>query len=66
MDCTATDIFNEEFDTRDEAVEQAELDWERMSTYDKSRRTEYYVLESANPNEDTENHFDGDIIKRWK
>lgn len=66
MDCTDTDMFNESFETAEEAVEQAELDWSRMSDYDKNRRTEYYVLESANPDEEAEDHFDGDIIKRWK
>lgn len=66
MDCTDTDMFNESFETAEEAIEQAELDWEHMTAHDKNRRTEYYVLESANSDEETEDHFDGNVVKRWK
>ena len=66
MDCTDTDMFNESFETAEEAIEQAELDWEHRTAHDKNRRTEYYVLESANPDEEAEDHFEGNVLKRWK
>lgn len=60
------DLFTEEFDTVDEALEYGEAEWEHLSKVDKNRRTSYILLESANPDEDAENHLDGDIVKRWK
>lgn len=60
------DMFTEEFETVEEAVETASYEWEQLSTHDKNRRSEFYVLESVNPDEDAEDHLDGDIVKRWK
>lgn len=66
VDRTNGDEFNEEFDNKEEAIEKAKADWEHLSGYDKKRRLEFYVLESVNPDEEAENHFDGDIVWRAK
>ena len=60
------DLFTEEFDTVDEAIEAGEAEWEHLSKVDKNRRISFFVLESANPDVDAENHLDGDIVRRWK
>ena len=44
-------------------LKQGERDFGYKST--KDHCTEFYVLESVNPDEDAVNHFDGDIIKSW-
>ena len=66
MDYRDGDLFTEEFDNVAEAVMSADWDWSRLSEQDKALRTEFFVLESANPDRDAENHLDGDIVKRWK
>ena len=60
------DMFTEEFETAEKAVESASYEWEHLSQSDKNTRSDFYVLESANPDEDAEDHFDGNIVKRWK
>ena len=66
MDYRDGDLFTEEFDSVSEAVMSADWDWRGLSEQDKARRTEFFVLESANPDEDAEDHLDGNIVKRWK
>ena len=60
------DLFTEEFNTAEEALEAGEAEWEHLSRVDKNGRTSFFVLESMNPDEDAENHLDGDIVRRWK
>ena len=60
------DMFTEEFETAEEAVEAASYEWEHLSESDKNRRSDFYVLESANPDAEAENHLDGNIVKRWE
>lgn len=62
IDVKNGDMFNEEFNTADEAIAEAERQWDNMSEYDKKQRTDFYVLESINPDEEAENHFDGQVI----
>lgn len=66
MDYRDRELFTEEFETEAEAIEAAEAEWNHLSEHDKSRRESFIVLESINPDEDAENHLDGDVIKRWK
>lgn len=66
IDEVGMDVFNKEFENKEEAMKKAELEWEKLSDYDKKRRTAFYLFESANPDEEAENHFDGDVIKSWK
>ena len=56
------DVFTKEFNTKEEAIKQAHYDWNKMATSDKKRSSSFFVLESVNPDEEAENHYDGDII----
>jgi hypothetical protein len=40
--------------------------WGQLTEHDQQHRTAFYVLESINPDEDAPDHYDGEIIKRWK
>ena len=55
------DIFVDEFESQEEAISWAEEMWNHKTT-EEMDKCEYYVLESANPNEESEDHFDGDIV----
>lgn len=57
------DMFNEEYETAEEAIKAADVIWEHLSNFDKKQRTEFYVLESENPDENAINHMDGTPIK---
>lgn len=65
VDATKTDLFTKEFDTEEEAVKNADRDFEQLTSSDKRKRTAFYVLKSENADESAENHFDGDIIKDY-
>lgn len=62
IDRKGGDIFCDEYDSLIEAIEAARNEWNRLSDYDKKHRDEFIVLESANPDEDAEDHFDGDPV----
>lgn len=66
IDCKNGDEFTEEFETKEEAINYADANWNGLSDYDKKQRDNYFVLESVNPDEEAENHFDGDIVKAYK
>lgn len=55
-------LFTEEFECKDEAIKTAKSDWDRRTAYDKKNTKAFYVLESINPNEDADDHFDGNPI----
>ena len=57
-------IFTEEFENKEEAVRRADITWERYITDNEKRHiVEFYVLESVNPDEDAEDHWDGNYVK---
>ena len=58
-------IFTEEFDSREEALACARRQWLRLSDYDKKRRDSFYVIESANPDEEAPDHLDGLILESF-
>lgn len=66
MDFTKSDIFIEEFDTEEAARHYADDAWDRLTKYDRNRREAFYILESANPDEESEDHFDGEYVKKYK
>lgn len=66
IDETRGDMFVEEFETEEKATEYAETYWNYKCEADKKKCSEYYVLESINPDPEAENHFDGDVVKRYK
>jgi len=57
----AGDWFCEEFENKTEAIEYAEREWDRLSEYDKKYQ-KIWVIKSANPDENAEDHFDGDVV----
>lgn len=65
VDIKDGDMFSKEFDDKTEAIRQAEEDFEALTSADKKHRSDFYVLESINPDTEAENHFDGKEIRRW-
>ena len=65
IDVKKGDMFNKEFDNKAEALKQAEIDFSYLTKADIKEREAFYVLESANPDEEAENHYDGEVVKRW-
>lgn len=65
MDVTKTDIFTTECETAEKAISEADKQFSYLTEADKKKRTEFYILESIDPDEDSEAHFDGDIIKKY-
>ena len=62
IDERKNDFFTEEFESKDEAIKTAKSDWNHRTEHDKKHTEAYYVLESVNPDEDVDNHFDGNPI----
>lgn len=59
-------IFTEEFENKEEAIRRADITWERYITDNEKRHiVEFYVLESINPDEDAEDHWDGNYVKLY-
>ena len=56
------DFFTEEFESKDEAINSAKYEWNHRAEYDKKYTEAFYVLESVNPDEDADDHFDGNPI----
>lgn len=65
IDETKTDMYTAEFDNKDEALEEARIQFNRLTNSDLKNRIRFYVLESVNPDEDADNHYDGDIVKNY-
>ncbi len=60
------DVFAREFDDVNKAISTGDKEWSCMTAHDKKHTSAFYVLESVNPDPDSENHFDGNYIKIWK
>lgn len=56
------DFFTTEFESSSTAISTAKNDWERLSKYDKGRRSEFVVIRSNNPDENSTEHLDGAIM----
>ncbi len=57
------DIILKEFDNKEDAVAQAKEEWKGLSEEDREKR-HIYVLESVNPDPESEDHLDGAYV--WK
>ena len=55
------DTFTGETNDREQAVRKAKRDWDHLTAAEK-KKSRIYVLESVSPDEDAEDHFDGDIV----
>ena len=60
------EIFVEEFETETEAIKKADAEFDSLTPGDKKRRVAFYVLESVDPDPESDDHFDGDIVKSYK
>ena len=52
------DMYNTEHDDREGAIREADDQWSHLTASERKART-VYVLESANPDEEAADHFDG-------
>lgn len=66
IDDCSTDLFLDEYETEEQALRKAERTWNIFTAADIERRTAFYVIKSVNPDEEAENHLDGDVIKVYK
>lgn len=58
---TKHDEYTVEGDNCEELIKQCKRDWAHLCDHDK--KCGYaYVLKSINPDEDAEDHFDGDVV----
>lgn len=60
------DIFTKEFATQEEALKQADIDWNHLTDREKEKRIEFFVLESVNPDEEAMDHLDGNPVRIYK
>jgi hypothetical protein len=58
--------WTEEYDTIEEAINAADSDWNHLTDHDKKTYDNAFILESANPDEEAPDHYDGDYIKIYK
>lgn len=63
---TGNEQVTSEYDDKFEALSELHTGWLHMSRADQEKVTDFYVLESANPDEDADNHLDGDFVERVK
>ena len=61
MDERNGDLFNTEFNNLEEAVKEADKQWGYLTAREKTER-QIYVLESANPDDEAPDHFDGNVV----
>ena len=66
IDDCETELFNQEFDEKEDAINEAQATWNHLSESDKKRRKAFCIIESVNPDEESENHLDGETIRIWK
>lgn len=57
-------IDTEEFDSLDEAKKAADYTYRHLTEREVKERVGLYVLESADPDEDSERHLDGNEVYR--
>lgn len=57
------DWFTKESNDKEAAINEAKYQWNHLISTEKKKRS-VYVIESVNPDEEAENHFDGNYI--WK
>ena len=65
IDIKDGDMFDKEFDSKDEAIKEANKQFSWLTESDKKKRSAFYVLESVNPDEEADNHYDGEVIKKY-
>ena len=62
---TETDWFTKDFEKKEAAIKHADYMWNHLTDAEKRKCPDFYVLESVNPDEEAENHLDGDYVKKY-
>ena len=65
VDERVNDIFTEEFETLETAIQEAERQFGRMTDREKKECNGFYVLETVNPDPEAVDHMDGTPVKTW-
>ena len=55
------DSFTTGFDKMEDAIAEAQMQW-RYLTRNEKKKSHIYVLESANPDVEADNHLDGNVV----
>lgn len=66
IDDRGTDLYTEEYTSPEEALKDAEMQWDHLTDREKANCEAFYLIKSENPDEEAENHLDGDLVKSWK
>lgn len=66
VDIKDGDRFTSEFVSLADAEKEFKKQWNMLSDSGKKRRDAFYLLESVNPDPESANHFDGNVIKEYK
>ena len=66
FDEVGENIYIQEFETKAAAIDAGEKLWHTFLKEEQEKRKRFYVLKSADPDEEAEKHFDGDFCKIWK
>ena len=59
-------LFTKEFATEEEAIAAGQIKWDHLTDMEKTKRDSFYVVWSDDPDEDSEDHLEGTIMKDWK
>lgn len=63
MDWKGNDLFTKEFDNKEAAIAEAKRQFAYLEDGEQMTRN-FYVLESVNPDEEAEDHYDGNEVWR--
>lgn len=66
VDVKDGDMFTEEFRSKDEAIKRLDYLWDHLTPNEQEKREAFYLIESANPDPEAEDHLDGYIIEYYK
>lgn len=56
------DCFDQDFSTLEEAIAEAEVQWDYLSDSDKRRRGFFGIIITEHPDPEDEAHLDGDVL----
>lgn len=60
-------VWTKEADDANEAIKAAQIEWDHLTEEEKKEKVvSLFVLESADSDEEAENHYDGNVVKQWK
>ena len=63
LDDCGTEIFEDAYTSAEDAFAAAERAFNRLTGHDIKRRTALYVLETVDPDSDSEHHLEGTVLR---